>query len=131
MRVHYAHAYAHKAACGASLHRVRATDDRRSVNCLACERTESYGKGLRMKISKKHLQGLATGFQLGGIIVSNLDTDKTGTDDTLGSAFTTAGIACAQLAVSESVSKKGKAADAIDAIAAALSTVSADLRAGG
>jgi hypothetical protein len=42
MTVHYAARYAHKAACGASLHRVRATDDRRRVGCQNCKRTKLY-----------------------------------------------------------------------------------------
>jgi hypothetical protein len=50
MTVHYAARYAHKAACGASLHRVRATDDRRRVNCGRCEKSRAYldeGKKVR------------------------------------------------------------------------------------
>jgi hypothetical protein len=81
-----------------------------------------------MGLSKKHLQGLATGFQLGGVIVTSLDSDNQGIDDKLGKGFQTAGIALAQLAAGESVSKKAKAADAIDAIVAGLQGVSSELR---
>lgn len=81
-----------------------------------------------MKLSKKHLQGLATGFQVGAVIVKGLDADNVGVDDQLGAGFQTAGVALGQLAASESVTKKAKAADAIDAIIAGLQGVSSELR---
>lgn len=83
-----------------------------------------------MKLNRKQLQGLGTGLQLGGAIAQSLDADRVGLDDDLGRAFQTGGIALAQLAAGESVSKKAKAADALDAIGDACKSLASDMRSG-
>lgn len=76
-----------------------------------------------MKLSRKQLQGLGTGLQMGGIVAQGLDSDREGADDELGRAFTLAGIALSQLSAGVSVSKKARAAEALRAV----STVCASL----
>lgn len=83
-----------------------------------------------MKLSRKQLQGLGTGLQLGGAVAQALDVDRVGLDDEFGKAASTAGIALAQLASGESVSKKGKAAEALRAIGAACNSIADDLDGG-
>jgi hypothetical protein len=76
-----------------------------------------------MGFSRKQLQGLATGLQLIGVVAQSLDPDTKGADDTLGRSAQTAGLALGQLAAGDSVTKKGRAAEALRAVASALNSV--------
>jgi hypothetical protein len=84
-----------------------------------------------MKLTKKQLQGLATGLQIGGAIAQTLDSDRDGLDDELGRDFQVAGLALAQLSTGDAVSKKEKAAQALKAIGDACNAIAADILAGG
>jgi hypothetical protein len=82
-----------------------------------------------MKLSRKQLAGLGTALQLGGTLAQSLDLDRTGPDDDFGKAAVTAGVALSQLSQGESVSRKGKAAEALRAIGAACNSIADDLEA--
>ena len=82
-----------------------------------------------MKLNRKQLQGLATALQLGGSLMQALDSDRAGSDDDLGRAAFTAGSALSQLAQGESVTRKGRAAEALRAVGAACNSLADELEA--
>lgn len=82
-----------------------------------------------MKLSRKQLAGLGTGLSMGGALAQALDPNREGLDDEFGRAASTAGVALSQLSNGESVSRKGKAAEALRAIGAACNSIADDLEA--
>jgi hypothetical protein len=82
-----------------------------------------------MKLTRKQMVGLGTALQMGGALAQALDSDRSGLDDEFGRAASTAGIALSQLSNGESVSRKGKAAEALRAIATACNSIADDLEA--
>ena len=82
-------------------------------------------------MNRKILAGLGAGLSIGGALAQSADADRIGTDDKLGQAMTIAGAALTQASANSTGTKNERAADAIEAVAAALTAFAGELRAGG